>query len=160
MNPYDLRALMFLSKKRKPRVQDVAFSKKNLLQSVVLEQGCLFEEFVEGVNPVVKFYAQALAFAVENRNIPHCPLDASLVEVDDIAVFHVDDLLVYVDGDVRLGGEDENLDLAVDEPADHFRGWREFPAARRRNDLDLKPVVSIPFGRGDEIFFCFVSRIS
>lgn len=136
----------------------MAFGKK-ICCNQSLKQGFLFEEFVEGVNPVLKFHAQALAFAIENRNFPHCPLDASLVEVDDIAVFHVDDLLVYVNGDIRLRSEYENLDLAVDEPADHFWGWREFPAARRRNDLDLKPVVSIPFGRGDEIFFCFVCRI-
>ena len=137
----------------------MAFGKK-ICCNQSLKQGFLFEEFVEGVNPVVKFHAQPFAFAIENRNISHCPLDASLVEVDDIAVFHVDDLLVYVNGDVRLGREDENLDFAVDEPADHFWGWRKFPAARCWNELNLELVVSITFGRGDEIFFCFVSRIS
>lgn len=96
----------------------------------VLKQACLFEEFVEGVNPVVEFNAQALAFPVEHRNIPHRPLDAALVEIDDVAVFHVDHLLAKIDGDVGLGGEDVNLNLAVDELADHLRGWRQLPPTR------------------------------
>lgn len=122
----------------------MALFEQNCLREA-LKQACLFEELVEGINLVMKFHAQALAFAVENRNIPHRPLDAAFVKINDIAVFHVDDLLVHVDGDVRLGGEDVNLDFAIDEPAYHLRGWRQLAATRSRNKLDLKPVVAIAF---------------
>lgn len=111
----------------------------------VLKQACLFEELVEGVNPVVELHAQALAFAVEHRNIPHRPLDAALVEIDDVAIFHIDHLFAKIDGDVWLGGEDVDFDLAIDEPADHLRGWRQLAAARSRNQLDLELVVAVAF---------------
>ena len=112
----------------------------------VLKQACLFEELVEGVDPVVEFYAQALAFAVENRNVSHRPFDAALVEIDDVAIFHIDHLLAKIDGDVGLGGQNVNLNLAVDELADHLFGRRQLPAARCWHKLNLEPVVPVSFG--------------